>query len=148
MGELPNDAYGAGIVDAHAAVTRAAHAGEVEGTITDTETGEPLAATVTVGDDIEVTSDPETRTFHAYVAEGTYDVTIEAYGYTAVTTEVTIAVDQIVTIDAQLAAAHTHQLTGSVTSADGSDPIGDAVVTVEGTGLEPVRTGDDGSFAI
>src|SRR5699024_3057515 len=101
MGEVPNNTYGNGIVDAHAAVTRVAYAGEIEGTITDAESGAPIEATIAVGDEVETTSDPETGQFHAYVGEGTYDVTISAYGYTTVTTEATIAVDQVVTVDAE-----------------------------------------------
>lgn len=146
MGEVPNNAYGAGVIDAYDAVTRVAHAGEVRGTITDQETGAPVAATITVADDVEVATDPATGTFRAYVREGTHGVMVEAYGYTSLTTEVTVAVDQVVTLDAALAPAAVHRLTGTVTNAGGGAHVAGATVTVQGTDVAPVRTADDGGF--
>ncbi|TDE10097.1 carboxypeptidase regulatory-like domain-containing protein [Jiangella asiatica] len=147
MGELPNDNYGTGIVDAYAAVTRAAYAGTVTGTITGPE-GPVANATVTVGDDTPTAATATTDESGAYsvaVAAGEHTVTVAAYGYVTATAGVTVEIDATTTLDVDLAAADRHEVTGVVT-ADGA-PVEHARVVLGGTRLDPATTDADGGFA-
>lgn len=144
MGELPNDNYGAGIVDAFAAVTRAAYSGTVAGTVTDDD-GDPLGGvTVTAGDDATATTAGD-GSYTLPVAAGDHDVTAAAYGYVTATAAVSVAIGETTTLDLSLEAAATHDVTGTVTGPGG--PVAHARVTLGGTPLDPATTGDDGGFA-
>ncbi|RIQ31190.1 PEGA domain-containing protein [Jiangella rhizosphaerae] len=143
MGDLPNDTYGAGIVDAFAAVTRAAYSGTVAGTVTDDD-GDPLGdVTVTAGDATTTTAGDGTYTLP--VAAGDHELTAAAYGYVTATAAVSVAIGETTTLDLALDTAATHDVTGTVTGPGG--PVGHARVTLGGTPLEPATTGDDGGFA-
>ncbi|SDU35567.1 carboxypeptidase regulatory-like domain-containing protein [Jiangella alkaliphila] len=142
MGELPNDTYGAGIVDAFAAVTRAAYSGTVAGTVTD-EDGDPVGGvTITAGDD--TTTSAADGTYALPTAAGDHDVTAAAYGYVTATGQVSVAIGETTTLDLALDDAATHDVSGTVTGPDG--PVAHARVTLEGTPLDPATTGDDGGF--
>ncbi|MBB5787017.1 carboxypeptidase regulatory-like domain-containing protein [Jiangella mangrovi] len=143
MGDLPNDSYGAGIVDAYAAVTRAAYSGTVSGTVTGPD-GDPVAgATIAVGDTATATTD-DTGAYAVPVAAGDHTVTAAAYGYVTATEDVTVAIGETTTIDLALDAAATHDLTGTVTGPAG--PIAHARVTLAGTPFDAVSTDDEGRF--
>ncbi|TDC56645.1 hypothetical protein E1212_01340 [Jiangella ureilytica] len=143
MGELPNDSYGAGIVDAYAAVTRAAYSGTVAGTVTGTD-GDPVgAATVTVGDETTTTDDAGAYTLP--VAAGEHPVTAAAYGYVTATTAVAVETGATVTLDLELETAATHDVTGTVTGPGG--PVEHARVTLAGTPFDAATTDADGAFA-
>ncbi|WP_157987487.1 carboxypeptidase regulatory-like domain-containing protein [Jiangella endophytica] len=143
MGEVPNDTYGAGIVDAFAAVTRAAYSGTVGGTVTDAG-GDPLGGvTVTAGEDAATTAADGTYSLPA--AAGDHDVTAAAYGYVTATAAVAVTIGETTTLDLVLDAAATHDVTGTVTGGDG--PVAHARVTLDGTPLDPATTGADGGFA-
>ncbi len=53
----------------------------LEGTITDANTGDPVAAIVFVNDYHATYSDPTAGDYHKYVLEGTYSITVMANGY-------------------------------------------------------------------
>ena len=59
----------------------------VEGTITDAETDEPVAATVFVNDYFPAYSDPVVGDYHKYITPGTYTITVVANGYETQTIE-------------------------------------------------------------
>ncbi len=64
------------------------HAGYgVEGIVTDAVTGEPITATVFVGNNFPTYTDPEVGDFHKYLTPGTYSITIIANGYESETIE-------------------------------------------------------------
>jgi outer membrane protein assembly factor BamB len=140
---LPNS-YGDGTVDAFAAVTHVAHSGTVTGTVTD-PAGEPLAATVTAGDQ-QPSTDPETGGYALRLTPGTYQLVIGAYGYAPHHAEVTVTIGGTVTVDAALATTPDRTLSGTVTGPDG--PVPDARVAVADSPLVAVRTDPDGRFAL
>lgn len=140
---LPN-AYGAGIVDAYAAVTHVAHSGGVTGTVTD-PAGEPVEATVTVGDH-RTSTDPQTGGYALRLPAGTYPLTVSAYGLVPHHAEVTLTVGGTVTVDATLAIAPEQTLAGTVAGPAG--PVPDARVSLADTPLAPVRTDAAGRFAL
>jgi outer membrane protein assembly factor BamB len=140
---LPNS-YGAGVLDAFAAVTYVTRSGTVTGTVTGAD-GAPLAATVTVGDQ-RTTTDPQTGTYALRLTPGTYPLEISAYGFAPHRAEVTVTVGETVTVDAALAAAPERTLSGTVTGPDG--PVPDARVAVADTPLVAVRTDPAGRFAL
>lgn len=143
MGALPNDNYGAGVVDAYAAVTRAAYSGTVAGTVTDAD-GDPVgAATITVGDESTTTDDAGAYTLP--VAAGDHTLTAGAYGYVTATAAITVATGETTTLDVGLDTAATHDLSGTVTGPDG-DPVEHARVTLAGSPFDVVTTDDGGSF--
>ncbi len=53
----------------------------VDGVITDSQTGEPVAAAVFVQNTLPVYSDPEVGDFHKFIMPGTYNVKVIANGY-------------------------------------------------------------------
>ncbi|MCF8387721.1 MAG: T9SS type A sorting domain-containing protein [Bacteroidales bacterium] len=53
----------------------------IKGNITDSETGDPVAAAVFVDDYFPCYTDPEVGDYHKYVGPGTYDITVKANGY-------------------------------------------------------------------
>ncbi|MUK90198.1 S8 family serine peptidase [Ornithinibacillus sp. L9] len=146
MGDLPNDLYGHGIINAYQAVTEAGYAGEVIGTVTD-ENGDPIPARVIIEEenlDMEVAED---GSFAFKLREGTHDVTVEAFGYHTGEWTVTIAKDEILEVDWQLIAADQFNIEGTITKADGT-PVAFAYVQVQDTPLEAVRTDERGTFSI
>ncbi len=145
MGQLPNNNYGHGIVDAYEATSRAAHSGQVTGSVSGPDG--PVAATLTVADeDASTDADPETGLYELFLPSGTHEVVVEAYGYASTTLTVEVADRQTLTRDITLEEAATSDLTGSVTS--GGDPVAGAQVSILGAGLEPAITGDDGTFSL
>ncbi|HEX6685167.1 MAG TPA: carboxypeptidase regulatory-like domain-containing protein [Candidatus Limnocylindrales bacterium] len=144
MGAVPNNAYGTGIIDAHAAVTRAAHSGTVTGRVTGPGGG-PQAATVTIAGE-STTSDPKTGAYSMPAPAGTHDVIVSAYGFVTKRGSVTVAAKDAVTHDVTLSAAPTRRLTGTVTGPAGA--VRSARVTVTGTPLEVVSTDAAGKFEL
>jgi len=53
----------------------------VEGIISDSETGDPVAAVIYVGPTLPCYSDPEVGDFHKFMMPGNYDIKIKANGY-------------------------------------------------------------------
>ena len=139
------DAYGAGVADAHAAVTYLTRTGLVTGTITGPD-GIPVAATVAAGG-VTTTADPDTGGYALRLPPGDHQLTIRGYGYQPRAEPVTVALGGTVTVDAALAAATEHRLTGVVIG-PGAARIPGAHVTVTGTPLPPARTDQDGRFQL
>nr|NQU90344.1 succinylglutamate desuccinylase/aspartoacylase family protein [Bacteroidota bacterium] len=53
----------------------------IEGTITDAETSDPVAAAVFIGNTLPCYSDPEVGDFHKFIMPGTYSIIVRANGY-------------------------------------------------------------------
>jgi len=53
----------------------------VHGTVTDVDTGDPLAATIFIDGQYYTFTDPEVGDFHKYLLEGNYTLTAQAAGY-------------------------------------------------------------------
>jgi len=80
------------------------HAGYgIQGTVTDAVSGKPVAASVFVGNNYPVYSDPEVGDYHKYLIAGTYTLRFVANGYqTKTISNVNVANLQCTTLDVQL----------------------------------------------
>ncbi|MFE6968088.1 carboxypeptidase regulatory-like domain-containing protein [Isoptericola sp. NPDC057653] len=145
-----NNVWGEGKLDVMALLDAApvGDTGTVAGTVTDAD-GAPVAGA-------EVTFDGardrtvSTGTDGAFAAElpvGGYAVSAKAFGYVAsAATDVTVAVDETVTVPITLQRAATRTVSGTVTEKDGS-PTAGAVVKLSGP-LDAVTTGADGKYSV
>jgi len=80
----------------------------LSGTITDENTGDPVAATVFVNNYLPCYSDPEVGDYHKYVLPGTYNLTFKANGYqTKVVTGVVVTANNATVTNVQLTPADT-----------------------------------------
>jgi outer membrane protein assembly factor BamB len=143
MAALPN-AYGAGVVDAHAAVTHVAHSGTLTGTVTDTD-GAPVAATIAVGDH-RTTADASGGGYALRLTGGSHEVTVTAYGFAGQSHQAEVAVGGLTHLDVVLVATDEQSLTGTVSGPDG--PVPDARVSLADTPVPATRTGSDGGFTL
>jgi outer membrane protein assembly factor BamB/protocatechuate 3,4-dioxygenase beta subunit len=141
MGALPDNNYGAGIVDAFAAVTHVAHSGTVTGTVAGPDG--PLEATVAANGQT-TTSDAETGAYELTVRAGDHELTASAYGFDSHTRQIAVTAGGATTADLTLTTAAEYQLAGTVTGPDG--PIDGARIAVEGAPVDTVETGTDGRF--
>jgi hypothetical protein len=75
----------------------------IQGTVTDAVSGKPVAASVFVGNNYPVYSDPEVGDYHKYLIAGTYTLRFVANGYqTKTISNVNVANLQCTTLDVQL----------------------------------------------
>jgi hypothetical protein len=104
----PGPRYGEGIIDVFTAVTAVADDNVVSGTVTDSD-GDPVAG-VTVesgyGTTVPTNEDGE---FELYVGDGSWDITVDAFGYATATETVSVSggesVTQDLTLDPEVGAA-------------------------------------------
>ncbi|RKD98024.1 S8 family serine peptidase [Halopiger aswanensis] len=144
--------YGSGIIDAYAAVDAVGQYATLEGTVTDAETGNPIAnATVEVigeGEPYETTTDAEGRyEVPGLAGDREYAVVVERDGYESVTETRTVASDETSTLDVELAGSGTLEV--DVTDARFGDGIDGA--TVEAAGPAGTYTGThvgDGTYRL
>ena len=76
--------------------------GQLVGTVTDGETGDPVEATIWA-DEVPVSTDPSTGNYWLWLKPGTYTVTASAEGYLPMTATITITAQTITTQDFPLA---------------------------------------------
>ena len=120
-----NNVFGEGRLDALALVEAAPteDAGTLSGTVTDADTGDPLAdaeITVTGADDFtRSTSTDEDGSYSMTLLAGDYTVTAAAFGYETSSADITITANEATTQDFALAAAETVTVTGSVLDGSG-----------------------------
>ena len=143
MGTLPNVAYGAGIVNAEAAILAARFSGTLSGTISGPDG--PVPATVAIPELGLSTIADAAGAYELIVREGTWQVEVSAYGHVTQTSAIVIAADEELTRDFALVAAATHTVTGTVTS--GGSPLSGAVVRAHGAPIEAAYTSGDGTFS-
>lgn len=146
MGQLPNDLYGTGIVDAYQAVTTAAFAGELTGTITD-ENGNPIPAKIVIEEENVEVDVPSNGIFQFAIREGTHTVSVESFGYASEEFTITIEKDQILEVEWQLQSSEQFTINGVVNTAEGT-PAQFAYVRVQNTPIGFVRTNENGEFSI
>lgn len=119
-----NNVFGEGRLDALALLDSAplGPVGTVLGTVTDADSGEPLA-----GVNVALTGEEMSRmvrtgadgTFETRVAVGDYDVDVSKFGYVSSSTTVTVLEDQESVLNLALAPAAMGTITGTVTDASG-----------------------------
>ncbi|WP_047981800.1 carboxypeptidase regulatory-like domain-containing protein [Ornithinibacillus contaminans] len=146
MGDLPNDLYGNGIVNAYAAVTTAGFAGQVNGTVTD-ENGSPISATILIPEEDLKIVVPADGTFQFNLREGTHTITVESFGYGTEEFTVTVEKDQVLDVAWQLPKSDQYNIQGVVETTEG-EPAVFAYVRVQNTPIGFVRTDENGEFTI
>ncbi|WP_319660968.1 carboxypeptidase regulatory-like domain-containing protein [Streptomyces sp. MI02-7b] len=114
--------------------------GAVSGTVTDSETGEPLAGAAISGGDVVVHSDAS-GAYTLSLPAGTYDIDVEAFGYATVSTpEVVIADGAALTRSYALHTVPSRTITGKVTDGSGHGWPLYAKIVVDGSPGGPVWT--------
>ncbi len=148
----PNNVYGEGRIDAAAAVALVATGGTLEGTVTDSSGGSPLAgARVTASNDLRQFSTVTDGDggFKLFLAEGPYNVSASLFGYeTVLVSGVEITADSTTTQNLTLTALPRYTVTGQVVFAENGTGAAGAVVTAVGTPADPVVANRSGRFRI
>ena len=148
----PNNVYGDGRIDAAAAVALVATGGTLAGTVTDLDTGDPIAgATVTAtggGRTFSATT-ADDGTYELFLAAGTYAVSSVAFGYAqSAAVDAVIETDEITTQNLQLDALPRFDVTGVVTAASDGAPIEGASVKAIGTPVDAAVTDATGAYTL
>jgi subtilisin family serine protease len=148
----PNNVYGEGRIDAAAAVALVATGGTLEGRLTDTADGSPLAgARVTASNDVRQFSTVADGdgAYRLFLAEGLYTVSASLFGYeTVLVSGVEIIADGTTTQNLALTALPRYTITGQVVFAENGAGVPNAVVTAVGTPADPVVANRSGRFRI
>ena len=135
MGELPDNDYGHGIVDALAAVNASGESGTVSGTVT-TKKQKPVpgASLVVEGSPWTATTATEQGAFQLVVPTGTHTIRVSAPGQ--LTTEITVTMTKGGSLlrNISMKPAGSYALSGTVRS--GGTAIADAEVSVAGVGTD------------
>ncbi|RXI97889.1 PEGA domain-containing protein [Anaerobacillus alkaliphilus] len=146
MGNVPNDVYGHGIINVYQAVTQAAYAGRVSGTIRTSDGAEVQAKVSVPSQNMQVsTSNGE---FQLSIREGKHTVKLEAFGYKTLEAEVTVTKGQTTEVSLLLQASSRYSVTGKVVEEGTDHGVAFAYIRVKGTPLTSVRTNELGEFAI
>lgn len=148
----PNNVFGDGLIDAAAAVALVATGGTLSGAISDDETGQPIGGATVSAFNGQRTFSAVTDADGAYnlfLAEGSYVVTVEAFGYeVAVASDVTIVADETTTLSLALTPLPRFVVSGVVTAAESGDPLERATVVAIGTPVPPAVTDADGAYEL
>jgi uncharacterized repeat protein (TIGR01451 family) len=151
--QVPNNTYGWGRLDTLAAVQMAWQAGTLAGTITAAASGTPLAEAQILmqrdGHTVLTTPDP-TGDYAFPLGQGTYTVTVEAYGHQPWTAAgIALSQDTTTTLDVTLTPLVTHTLCGVVQEASGTASAGvplaggDPVTARLGVWQTPIQASTD-----
>jgi murein tripeptide amidase MpaA len=120
----------------------------VHGTVL-TETGAPLAATITVANNAkQMHTDPQVGDFHRLLLPGTYTLTASCEGYTPASASVTVPITGRTTHNFVLAPATMHDFTGTVINQNGAVVSGAVVKLINGTDVDQAITDANGNFTI
>lgn len=146
MGEVPNNNYGAGVINVYQAVTEAKFSGEITGTLR-SDDGNPIPGEIHIpSENIKITVQSD-GAYSFKVREGVHEVIITSFGYHTKTDTVNISIGETLEIDWTLETAQRYSITGNVTYEDGS-PVSYAYVRIEGKPINTVRTNQAGEFTI
>jgi subtilisin family serine protease len=148
----PNNVFGDGRIDAHAAVTLVKTGGTLAGVVTDSATHTPIAGAQIEaslgGRDFHATTDA-TGHYDLFLAAGTYSVAASAFGYGGQGAgNVVIVTDQTTSQSFGLTALPRRDITGTVTAAEDGSPINAAEVVALGTPVAPTRTNAAGQYSL
>lgn len=126
------------------------------GHVTNASTGDPVVATIHI-DEIDnagayrepYKSNEDFGSYYRMLMDGTYTVTVSAFGYISQTFENVEITDEGQTIlDVELVQSEIISVSGTVTDADSGEPIEGAEVEVLNTPVDPVYTNGSGQYQI
>ncbi|WP_078381200.1 carboxypeptidase regulatory-like domain-containing protein [Sutcliffiella halmapala] len=146
MGTLPNDLYGTGIVNIYQAVTEAAYAGQIVGSV-QTDDGEDVPVTIQIpsqGIRVEVME----GNIDLSIREGTHKVTIEAFGYESLEVEITVKKGESTEVNWTLKSSDRFQIKGKVIDQDSGEHIPFAYIHLKNTPLSTERSDASGGFVL
>ena len=128
------NSFGEGDVITNKNVAALYDSGNVSGTVTDSNTNNPIeGAIVSIGDFTDTTSTDGTYLLEC-ISIGLHDITCTAEGYYDTTDVVEVLEGQTVTIDFVLEPLPRGTLDGTVTDANNGEPIEDALITATSQG--------------
>ena len=130
-----DNTYGHGFIDAYAAVLAVLSGwGTVQGTVTDGNSGLPLAgvtiATVATIDGAKSTSTDQAGVYRMTVPSGLLELVVEYFGYFDHNTTLTVPENGTTTADFQLYAQPTATVSGQILSSMGEKVIGASVMAM------------------
>src|SRR5699024_8915042 len=149
--DVPNNAYGHGLIDASAAVSSILDGvGTIEGTVEDSNDSSPLGAKVSVLETGSTTNaDSEDGHYTLMSSPGTFTVKAETYGYESDEQEVDVDADETTEANFKLEELAQSTVTGTITDEDTGEPIeGATLLLVEDANVEPVETDEDGHYSL
>jgi hypothetical protein len=126
------------------------------GHVTNASTGDPVEAEIYIeGIDNTgmprepYTSNEEFGTYYRLLTNGTYTVTVNAFGYISQTFDNVVITDDGQTIlDVALVQSQIISVSGTITDADTGEPIEGAEIMVLNTPVDPVYTNENGDYQI
>lgn len=145
MGSLPNDLYGEGIINIYQAVTEAAYAGQLNGTV-QTEDGHDVPITISIPSQ-EVSVEVTDGKVDLSVREGKHKVMVEAFGYKPLEEEIVIKKGEATTVTWILEASTRYEVTGRVIDKDSKLEVPYAYISLNGTPIAS-RVDASGSFRL
>lgn len=135
--DADNNVFGEGRLDALALVQASPTEGAatLSGTVTDAESGDPLAGAqvLLTGPSNRTLTTGEDGAYSAILPAGDYTVLASAYGYLDATEEISLAEEEELVLDLALEPAQTYTLSGTVTDGSGHDWPLYALVSVDGS---------------
>lgn len=140
--------YGSGILDTHGVTENVTDRGSMEGTVTDTVTGDSIPnATVRI-DGREIAVDDEGQfAFAGLVGEETYTITVDAAGYTA--HEEALFVERGANHRVDITLAGDGELALTVTDATFDAPVDDATIALDREGSTyTTEGGENGTYRL
>ena len=147
-----NNVFGEGRLDALALLQAApvGDTGEVAGTVTDADTGDPIegAEVDLVGESPRTLTTGDDGTYSARLSAGEYAVNVSAYGYETQNTTVTVTAGETVTQDFALAVAPMGTVVGSVSDGSGHDWPLYSRLTVQGAAPDGFSDPSTGEFSM
>lgn len=144
-----DNVYGAGRLDAAAAVGLVATGGTLAGTVSGPEGALPGARVTVEGERVyTATTDADGR-YRLLLPAATYALSAEAFGHAPARLDsVTVGAGETLTADLVLEALPTATLRGTATAAEDGAPLPGVGVRPIGVPIDGVTTGDDGTYAI
>ncbi|ALC90883.1 hypothetical protein AM500_14640 [Bacillus sp. FJAT-18017] len=146
MGTLPNDSYGNGIINIYQAITEAAFAGELTGTVKNNK-GESIPAQLEIKAEGLSYNISEQGTYSIKIREGSHKVTVTSFGYKTYEGTVQLKKGEVTTVNIVLDDAEAFAVKGKVVDEAGN-PVPFAYIRLKNTPLLSIRADVDGNFEI
>jgi len=124
--------------------------GAIDGTVTDSVTGNPIAGAQVraVGAVTRTGTTQADGTYHlGGVPEGSYDMNVTAFGYSPGMATVAVVNGQTTVQNFALNPGAAHRVSGTVTNSATGLPVAGATVRIQGTPIPPATTDADGMYA-